>query len=281
MSDVLDRQFGTWRFGGSAMRPHRWGWRKLALGLLPPLALAFTLACSADTTQPAASAETAVSLREDRGDPNPRVVPPHERYLGLTYGEWQAKFFQWAWSIPASNNPTIPGNEDKIATGQPKHLWFLATISFGTGPVEQHFTVPEGTGLYVTVYDVEWDNILCIDPDEHHTVPELRDIAKSLVDQARDIRVELDGSRIENVTRYRSTSPVFYSRVAEDDLFGCTDEPAGIYGPMVSDGYVLILPPLPVGEHLITERYKLVDGGTVTPVNTTWHITVKGEEHDR
>jgi hypothetical protein len=279
MSDVLDRQFGTWRFGESAMRPHRRGWRHLPLGLLPPLALAFTLACSADTTQPSAPPDAALSLREDRGDPSPRPIPPRERYLGLTYGEWQAKFWQWAWSIPASDNPTIPGNEDKIATGQPKRLWFLATISLGA-PVEQHFTIPEGTALYVTVYDVEWDNILCFDPDEHNTVRELRDIARSLVDEARDIRVELDGRRIENVTQYRSTSPVFYSKVAEDDLFGCTDEPAGTYGPMVSDGYVLIFPPLPTGEHLITERYKVVDGATVTLVNTTWHITVKEREDD-
>jgi hypothetical protein len=102
-----------------------------------------------------------------RGSPNPRIIPPHAHYGGLSYGEWLVKFNQWSLSIPASDNPGLLGNEDKLATGQPKHLWFLAN----TAPVvNRFFTVPAGKALLAMIFGVEWDNALCIDPDTNFSV---------------------------------------------------------------------------------------------------------------
>ena len=210
-----------------------------------------------------------------QGNPNPRIVPPNAVYDGLTYGEWMAKFNQWYLSIPASVNPLILGNEKYLSIGQPEHLWFLGN----TEPVvERHFVVPAGTALFATIFIVEWDNLLCVDPDTNYTVDELRALAKSVVDSFTDIQVEVDGVPVKDVAQYRSTTPVFSVTLSDENFpqsIGCTDVLPGTYGPMVADGYALILPPLPVGEHTVHEAGVLHD----IVVDVTWHIAVVPPNH--
>ena len=58
----------------------------------------------------------------------------------------------------------------------------------------------------------------------------------------------------------------------------CTDALPGTYGPMVGDGYFLILAPLPVGDHFIHESGVLhlnpSDPSRHIHVEVSWHITV-------
>ena len=54
----------------------------------------------------------------------------------------------------------------------------------------------------------------------------------------------------------------------EGNIFGL---PAGSYGPAVTDGYWVTLPPLPPGEH--TVHFSSTQGGNTMDV--TYHITVK------
>jgi hypothetical protein len=97
-----------------------------------------------------------------------------------------------------------------------------------------------------------------------------------------DIHVEIDGVPVKDVTQYRATTPVFSSTLPDSnilrDFYGCTDALPGTYGPMVGDGYFLILAPLPVGEHLIHETGILhvnpSDPSQDIHVDVSWHITV-------
>jgi hypothetical protein len=213
-----------------------------------------------------------------QGNPNPGIIPPHGHYAGLTYGEWLAGLNQWYLSVPAADNPLLLGNEDKIATGQPKQVWFLANA---LPVVDRHFTVPAGKALYATILGFEADNLLCVDPDTNFTVDQLRAIAKSAVDAFTDIEVEVDGVPVSDVAAYRSTSPVFYSSLPDDNIlqyFGCTDAPPGVYGPMVADGYALLLAPPAVGEHTIQITGLIVvdpsDPSTDVDVDIMLRITV-------
>jgi hypothetical protein len=208
----------------------------------------------------------------------PHIVAPDGHFQGLTYGEWQVKFNQWFYGVPAADNAALLGNESKLSVGQPKHLWFLA----GTLPVEErHFVVPSGTALWVTIFGAEWDNFLCVDPDTHLTVSELRGITKGIVDSMTDIEVTIDGATVENVLAYRSITPVFSVTLPDANilqLFGCTDALPGTYGPAVGDARALILNPLPVGEHTIHMSAVVVvdpaDPAQDVEVDITLHITV-------
>jgi len=198
------------------------------------------------------------------------IIPINARYGGFTYGEWMAKMNQWALSIPAADNPTIPGNEAKIATAQPEHVWFL--MEWILSPTtEVHYTVPAGRALFVPLFVQEVDDFLCIDPPGTSTVDQLREAAKGVVDGITELRDEIDGVPVRDVTEYRTTSPVFFSTLPDhnlvQDLFGCANG-AGTYGPMVADGYALLLAPLSVGEHTLHESFLFSD-----PIDITFHIT--------
>lgn len=223
-------------------------------------------------------ASSSANTFAQNGNPNPGIVPPNAHYDGLSYAEWQVKFTQWVNSVPWPDNPLLLGNEDKIANGQPRHVWFFTN---NLPVVDRHFTVPAGKAIYAVIFSVEWDNFLCVNPDTTYTVAELRAIAKSVVDSEVDIKVEVDGVPVKDVAAYRSTTPVFSATLPDNNIlqhFGCTDALPGTYGPMVADGYALLLTPLPVGEHTIHESGTVIvdpsDRSKDVKVDMTWHITV-------
>ena len=224
------------------------------------------------------TASVFAALPAKAGNPNPGVIPPGAHFHGLTYGEWLAGLNQWLLSVPAADNPILEGTEDKIATGQPEHVWFLANAGV---VVNRHFTIPAGTALYATIFGAEFDNSLCVDPDTNFTIAELRAAAKSAVDSFTDIEVQVDGIPIEDIAAYRSTSPVFTATLPANNFLqfvGCADALPGKYGPLVADGYALLLAPLPVGEHSIHISGVIVvdpsNPSNDVNVDVTWHITV-------
>jgi hypothetical protein len=221
---------------------------------------------------------TVLKTQANGRNQNPGIIPPNARFGGLTYGEWLVEFNRWSLSVPASVNPLLLGNEAHLSIGQPKQLWFLAN----TLPVvDRFFTVPAGKALYAVIFAGEWDNFICINPDTNYTVDQLRSIAKSTIDSFTDIQVEVDGEAVKDVTQYRATTPAFFSTLPENNIAqaqGCTDVIPGTYGPMVGDGYAIILAPLSVGEHTIHEtgvfHVDPSDPSKDIHVEVLWQITV-------
>ena len=237
--------------------------RSALRGWILPL---LVLACNGDQSRVVAPRVYSLNNSEDH---NPRILPPSGRYAGLTYGDWLAKSFQLEYGVPVPDNSAILGNEDKLSIGQSDQLWILQSVS--PPPQERHFTVPAGKALYITIFTWESDNFLCVEPNTSLCVPELRALAKSMVDGIPGpFQVEVDGRLVENVAQYRTTAPVFTATLPDNNLLqflGCADALPGTYGPMVADGYALILPPPSVGEHTIRESFQNYG-------DLVWHITV-------
>src|SRR3989442_8315950 len=65
-------------------------------------------------------------------NPNPGVIPPNAKAFGMTYGEWSAKWWQWAFSLPVDQNPFFDegGTCSNGANGQPEPgpVWFLTGV---------------------------------------------------------------------------------------------------------------------------------------------------------
>ena len=84
----------------------------------------------------------------------------------------------------------------------------------------------------------------------------------------------MDGVPVEDIAAYRATSPVFFSTTADQ----ICEAPPGTYGPMVAEGYALLLAPLSVGEHIIHISGVVVadpsDPSLNVEVDGMWHITV-------
>jgi hypothetical protein len=213
-------------------------------------------------------------------NPNPGIVPPGSVYDGKTYGEWSASWWQWAFSIPASNNPLLDKTGADCGAGQSGSVWFLAGVLNISGKaVRNECTVPANTALFFPVLNVEWDNYLCTVPDTHYGVPQLRDIAKTIADAATDMSATIDGVSVRNVPSYRAVSPVFSITLPSDNVLqavGCNDAYPGTYSPAVGNGYYLLLAPLTPGPHTIhfegTQQQTQYSG--TFSVNITYHLTV-------
>src|SRR5215218_10121357 len=86
---------------------------------------------------------------------NPAIFPPDSQPYGLTDGEWTAKWWQWAYSIPTENNPMLDetGEDCAQAQNQTGPFWFLAGT--GAGSVERTCTIPAGKAILLPIINVE------------------------------------------------------------------------------------------------------------------------------
>lgn len=214
----------------------------LVLGLVGctqgPLPQAF------DRSQQGAQIEGArPSYSVQAADANPGVLPPQSKPYGLTYGEWGAKWWQWAFSLPLDHHPLFDVTGADAAVGQSGNVWFLGGVFVQSGQATRSITIPSGTALFFPVLNVE-TSILEGDGTNEQ---ELRQKANDIVDLATDLSAEIDGKPVANFASFRAESPLFTFSLPADNILG---KPA-TSSPSVTDGYWLFLPPLSVGKHTI------------------------------
>lgn len=182
---------------------------------------------------------------------NPGILPPQSHPHGKSYGEWAVNWWQWALSIPADRNPLTDETGEFAGEDQHGPVWFVAG-TFGNS-VERSFQVPAGKSLFVPVFvwtfgagafDCEPSN-----PGVPCVVCELEDLAVANTQVADVVNVSIDGVPVKHVRSYEAGSPgPFAVAYPDNSVVGL---PAGLYFPMVTDGYWLMLKPLPPGTHEI------------------------------
>jgi hypothetical protein len=205
-------------------------------------------------------------------NPNPRAIPVNAKPHGASYGEWSARWWQWAGSIPAGVNPVTDTTGEHCDEGQTGHVWFLAG-TFG-GEVTRECTIPPGQTLLIPLVNFAADNFVCVDPDSNFTFDELRDIAAANIDLVGDISLVVDGVALTGLNGYRVQSPTpFDVTLPVDDVFApiCGDSYPRVI-PSVADGFYVMLAPLSAGEHTITVHGEIPDFGFSTTAN--YNITV-------
>jgi hypothetical protein len=214
-------------------------------------------------------------------DASSQVIPRDANAYGNSYGEWSARWWQWALAIPAATNPVEDTTGAHCAEGQSGPVWFLAS-SFLGGTFERACTVPAGKALFFPIVQAAFGAGV---GDCEPTVPgvpcnlaTLRMAAAASMD-AVTLTASLDGGRLRDLHNHRVQSPVFTLTYPADNvaekLLGVR-VPAGTYAPQVADGYWLMLAPLRKGAHTLHFKAEITDGvfaGIVTEV--TYHLTVR------
>ncbi len=211
---------------------------------------------------------------------NPGVLPPQSHAYGMSYGEWSAKWWQWAFSLPVDNHPLFDTAD--CSTGQTGHVWFLGgTFTAVPGPggtligsATRTCTVPAGTALFFPILNAE-----CSTAEGNGTTEaDLRSCAEFLVAHAVSVSAEVDGRSIQNLGAYLKESPLFeYGPLPANNLLGL---PEGTTSNAVADGFYLMLAPLSKGSHTIHFSGELVftaaeDGFDLDFIlDITYHITV-------
>jgi len=220
---------------------------------------------------------SSTSLAQSGG--NPGVIPPNARPFGLTYGQWSARWWQYALSIPTPDNPLI--HDDKCGAGQSGPVWFLTgKLCVEQACMQQNFltatrycTAPPGKALFFPIANAEADN-LGVDPPL--TTEQLREIAKLFQDAATSMSCEVDGVPIQGLTNssaYRALSPVFDYTIPADNIYSLfgLNFPAQTVHEAVADGVFVMLTPRSAGQHTI-HFTATFEGGFGFDI--TYHITV-------
>ena len=192
------------------------------------------------------------------GNKNTGVIPPHAKFRGLSYGEWGARWWSTAFSIPVvgGSHPLISGG----AFDGHKGVLFLTGVG---GGATFDITIPAGTALFFPVVNTECS---VLEPDPFHGDDEasLRACANGHIDNTSARFAVIDGVPVNNLDAYRVQSPLF-------EFFGL-DAPAGTTSPSVDAGVYVLLAPLKVGTHTVHF------GGTFDllgfSIDTTYIITV-------
>lgn len=180
------------------------------------------------------------------------------------YENLVASWWQWAHSTSTSNPDNQFGDPNNPSTGiravdcslnQPGGKeWFLAGTTFPpfTG-VERTCTVPTGTFLFFPLLNAACDNLTF--PTEGVTDPtELGDCATGIIDgvEITSLTATVDGVPVaQDLLQFRVKSPLFTFNAVADNPFVPQDSPPGP-GVAVSDGFYVLLTPMPPGEHIIS-----------------------------
>jgi len=183
------------------------------------------------------------------GPPNPPVLPPNSSAFGMTYEEWAAKYWQWAFALPGDE--THPFNAEGVmdcSLGQQGNVWFLAYPGggwpAGTISQERECEIPVGNALFFPVV-----NLVCTTYEDGDTVEDLIGCANFISDFNYPLSVKIDGRDVPNLESYEIISvPFNIGPLPDPNMYGW---PVGWEGLGVSPGYYLLMPPLSKGDHTV------------------------------
>jgi hypothetical protein len=177
------------------------------------------------------------------GNANSGVLPPNSRVHGLTYGDWLARWWQYALTLPASQNPIIGSTGANCAVQRSGNVALVLAYSAPGDPIQCE--VPVGTMLFLEVLSSECSTL---EPPPFYGAneAELRTCAEGFV--PLDMKASIDGVEVRNLSQYVKTSPLYTFTVPEDNILGA---PAGATGESVAYGVHLLLAPLTPGKHTI------------------------------
>lgn len=170
------------------------------------------------------------------------VLPPHASVAGKTLGEYAAEWWQWSLSIPLDESPVKDLTGEKCASGQIGEVWFLAG-TYENVPISRRCTVPQGRHIFFPVINmVYWRP-----PQRPVSCEAVQDAAALNNDRLSTIQLSIDGRDIPEMRAHREKSPGcfdVFARVSKQ-----VKAPPGY--PAASDGYWIMLKPLPAGKHTI------------------------------
>jgi hypothetical protein len=215
---------------------------------------------------------------------NPGVLPPNSHPHGLTYAQWGARWWQWAFSIPVPGNPLIDQTGAYCGAGQSGSVWFLAGAWNGSTPLTRTCTVPPGKALFFPIVNTECDTTppIPLPPDQWLAIcPGL--VAAGY--PAPNVTTEVDGRQLQHLedvcpqaqgSHFTTTAPSYCVASGPFDItlpasnlwtaIGVPPFPPGTY-QAVQEGVYLLVAPLPSGSHTL----RWTGGGGQ---DITYHLTV-------
>ena len=223
-------------------------------------------------------------------DINPGVFPINSSPYGQTYGQWSARWWQYAFQQITLDicAPDKPGSKVTFLAGTPG------------GPVTNSCTVPTGKAIMFPVFNVEWSvaeaqaqqqatpGQSCLLPGQPNGTSDaaLQACATAQANNAlasnASLEADVDRVTLQNLTNYRAVSQPFTFTTVDGNPFGLCGAPPLPSCPLtsraVADGFWIILTPLSPGAHTI-HFAATVPFPNVNPPSTPFTFTLDTTYH--
>jgi hypothetical protein len=191
---------------------------------------------------------------------------PGSSVKGASVAQLSTEWWQWAMSIPSEVNPLRDLTGANCGAGQQGAVWFLAG-GFGSSKIRRSCVVPAGKPLFFPVVNMVYYPAR---GNDTYTCEKAKAAAALNNDSAIDLFVELNGTSLSNVRRFRTASEKcfdIFERIQPEQ------RPYKAY-PSASDGYWVLLKPLQRG------RYTLKFGGRYNQNSSDYGRMVQDIEYE-
>ena len=211
------------------------------------------------------SSSQAQTIINNSGNSNIKIetFQADSKPYGLTYGEWTARWWQWAYSIPKDVNPAYDDTGRYCTQGQSGPVWFL-TGTYGH-PVDRYCTIPFGKAILFPILNsecsfAEFPNL--------KTEKELRQCSKEMEDTVNYLEAKVNGIGIKDLDKSRIQSPLFNFTLAKNNIL---ELPPQTTTQAVSDGNWVFLKPFAIGKHVIHFKggLKSINATTTAETNSS------------
>lgn len=182
---------------------------------------------------------------------------------------WYAQdWWQWAFSAPLDANPVSDLDGRFCAIGQGGPVWYLAG-GFGTSRINRSCTIPSGRYLFFPIIN----SVTTTPPGWSTSCAEVQATVARNYDDFVFLRAMLDGVPLPDLKQRRITPKECF------DLAGRAEPEleSHRYYPSATDGYWVMLAPLPAGDHALEFRgfITLPDSGEQMVQNIVYHLIVE------
>jgi hypothetical protein len=188
------------------------------------------------------------------------ILQADSKPYGLTYGEWTARWWQWAYSIPKDVNPAYDDTGRYCTQGQSGPVWFL-TGTYGH-PVDRYCTIPSGKAILFPILNsecsfAEFPNL--------KNEKELRQCSKEMEDTVNYLEAKVNDIDIKDSNKYRIQSPLFNFTLPKNNIVKL---PPQTTTQAVSDGNWVFLKPFAIGKYVIYFKGGLKNINATTSAET-------------
>src|SRR6185436_19925318 len=114
---------------------------------------------------------------------------------GLSYAEWSALWWQWAFSLPVDGHPLFDETGADASAGQSGKVWFLGGVFNLSGQAERDIEVPTGTALLIPVINAECSTVEA-EPWFGGNEAELRECVEDHISDYSNLSLVIDGKPV-------------------------------------------------------------------------------------
>jgi hypothetical protein len=179
-----------------------------------------------------------------QAEPAP-VVELTESVDGKSLADFANLWWQWAFSMPQDQSPVRDTAGTHCNVGQTAPVWFLAG-GYGSSKIERRCDIPAGQHIFFPVINM----LVVYPPEVVRTCAETRAQVARNNDTYVYIRISVDGIPIPDAERFRIAPHICF------DPFAAAPSDARMPRTSIAatDGYWIMLRPLPPGQHRLEFR---------------------------